>query len=93
MDAVAGSETKPLGAVVQTDDGKIRAQLDEDGAGSGGRDVERASGCGGGVSVRSAEVRTDRRSQGHSGWQLGAAAAYRGWRGNAAGSEAAQPSV
>ena len=29
MDAVAGSETKSLGSVVQIDDGKIRAHLDE----------------------------------------------------------------
>jgi putative transposase len=29
LDAVAGSDTKPLGAVVQIDDGKIRAHLDE----------------------------------------------------------------
>jgi hypothetical protein len=74
LETGAGVEigTKPLGAVAQIDDRKIRAHLDEGGARDGGRDAERAAGRGGGASVRSAEVRTDGRAQRHAGrWSVG----------------------
>jgi hypothetical protein len=56
MDSGAVGEKKGLGAVVQIDDGKIRAHLEEVVRATVEEDVERSAGRGGGFSVRCAQV-------------------------------------
>ena len=88
-----GGVRQPLGPVVQIDEGRIQAHLDEVVRSTVEETSERVAGCGGRRALRCAEVRTHRGPQGHAGGQLRSASADQGRRCDSNSAEAAQPAV